>query len=134
MAPLRFFVDGVVGNFTKSGDHCAVRADSSGGELSSRRLVHERHEFVRKTRHRARDADAADIRASADAAHPSAFGHVAIDNRSPAADLHQAFRFAVLVREAALLVVAPAIAAFMYSLSKKPGGPQFVVERNHWRH
>lgn len=83
--------------------------------------------------HGAGDADAADIGAAADAGHPAALGHVAVDDRPPAADLDQALRRAVLVGEIGLLVVAGAIAAFMHGLAEQPGRPQLVVQRDHRR-
>src|SRR5580692_9718849 len=70
-------------------DHAAVEPAKRGGDAAARRLVHERHELVGEARHRAADADAADVGATADAAHPAALGHVAFDDRAPAAEFHQ---------------------------------------------
>ena len=68
-----------------------------------------------KPGHRAADADAADVRAAADAAHPAALGHVAIDDRAPAPDLHLHLRRVVVGRE-----VAPARSS---PRDRSPRGP-----------
>jgi hypothetical protein len=81
-------------------------------------LIHERHEFIRESRHRATDADAAYVWTSADAAHPAALSDVAVHYGTPAADLYQAFRGAVFVREIALLVITGAIATFVNRFAK----------------
>src|SRR5690349_3792296 len=94
------------------------------------RLVHERHELVRKARHRARDADSADIRTPTNPAHPTAFGHVAVHHGPPAADLYQALRRAIFVCEIALLIIAPAIATLVHGLSEQPRRTKLVVEWN----
>ena len=114
-------------------DRLAVRADDRGRELAAGRLVHERHELVREARHGAADADAADVRAAADAVDPAAFGHVALDHRAPAAELHDALRGVVLGREVALLVVAGAVATLVHRLAEQPRRAQLVVERDHRR-
>src|SRR5271165_3912220 len=85
MPPLRFLVYGRVGNTTQRPDHAAIAANDRGGEHTARRLIHKRHELVGEARHGATDADAANVRAAADAAHPSALGHIAIHHRTPAA-------------------------------------------------
>ena len=64
-------------------------AGGAGHERAGGR-VHERLELVREARHRAADADAADVRAAAHAVDPAALGHVALDDRAPAAELDQA--------------------------------------------
>src|SRR4051795_2584244 len=118
-APLGLLVRGPRGDRSQRPDRRAVQP--SGGnrrDARARRLVHERHELVREARHRAGDADATDVRAPAHAVDPAAFRHVALHDRTPAADLHEAFRRAVLGREVALLVVAGAIAALV------DGGPE----------
>ena len=92
--------------------------------LRARRLVHERHELVGEAGHGAADADAADVGAAADAGHPAALGDVAVDHRTPAAQLHDALGRAVLVGEIALLVVAGAVAAFVHGLAEQPRRPQ----------
>ena len=52
--------------------------------------------------------------------HPSAFGDVAVNHRTPAAQLDDAFRRAVFRREVAFLVVAGPVAAIMHRLSEQP--------------
>src|SRR5271155_5486129 len=44
----------------------------------TRRLIHKRHELIREARHGAPNADAADIRTSANPAHPAPLSHVAL--------------------------------------------------------
>src|ERR1043165_3655296 len=92
--------------------------------VAPRIRIHERHELVREAGHRAADADAADVRAAADPGHPAALGHVAVDDRAPAADLHQALGRVVVGGEVALLVVAGAVAALMDGLAEDPGGSE----------
>src|SRR5580693_278760 len=110
MTPLRFFVHCGVSKRTQSSDGLAVDTDRGGGDFRSRWFIHERHELVRETRHRAADADTSDVRASPDASHPAALWHVAIDNWSPAAQFHDALWRAVHFRKITLLVIACAIA------------------------
>src|SRR4051794_23429941 len=64
-APLGLPVQGVRGDAAQAPDGGAVQTDRGGGELAAGRLVHERHELVGEARHRAADADAADVRATA---------------------------------------------------------------------
>src|SRR5690606_5911688 len=90
--------------------------------------VHERHELVREPGHGAGDADPADVGAAADAVHPTALGHVAVDHRAPAPDLHLALGGVVVVGEVALLVVAGPVAALVYGLAEQPGRSQLVVQ------
>src|ERR1700677_3279911 len=112
-APRRFFVDGLSRDGAQSADNAAVHAARRGLTPGTGRLVHERHELVREPAHGAGDADAADVRAAADAVDPAALGYVALDHRSPAAELDQALRRVVLARELTLLVVAGPVAALM---------------------
>src|SRR5689334_9105548 len=85
--PLGFLVHRVRGDVAQAADHRAVEAGRGGGELSTRRLVHERHELVGEARHGAADADAAHVRAATDAVEPTPFGHIAFHYRSPASEL-----------------------------------------------
>src|SRR5258708_11604191 len=91
VAPLGFLVDGRVGNAAQCTNHAAVTADERGGEHTSGRLVHERHELIGKARHGAPDADAADVGTATDAAHPAALRDVAVYDRAPAAELDETF-------------------------------------------
>src|SRR5262249_37715748 len=109
--PLRLLVHGLVRDRPQPPDRRAVDAGDEGRHAADRRLVHERHELVGEARHRAADADAADVRAAPDAGHPAPLGDVAVDHRPPAADLHEALRRVVVLGEVALLVVARAVAA-----------------------
>src|SRR5581483_2015025 len=101
-------------------DHRAVHAAGGGGNRRARRFVHEWHKFVGESRHRARDADAAHVRAAADAVDPAALGHIALDHRPPAAELDQATRLAVFPGELALLVVAGPVAALVHRGLEQP--------------
>src|SRR3954467_4534750 len=120
-APLGFLVHGSGGHGPQSPDRGAVRRHRCGGELPAGRLVHEGHELVREARHRAADADATDVRAASDAVDPAPLGHVALHDRSPAAQLDDALGRAVLGREIALLVVAGAVAALVHGATEQPG-------------
>ena len=101
-----------------------------GRKQRPRRLIHERHELVGEAGHGAPDADPADVGAAADAAHPSALAHIALHDRSPAPQLHDAEARAVLVGELALLVVSAAVAALVHRLPEKPARPERLVERD----
>src|SRR5262249_56969816 len=90
-------------------------------------------ELVGEAGHGAGDADAADVRAAADAVDPAALGHVALDHRSPAAQLDQAAWRAVLAGEHALLVVAGPVAALVHGGLEQPARPESFVERDHRR-
>src|SRR6476660_6565431 len=114
MAPLGLLVDRPRRDAAESPDDAAIEPGGGRRHPRSGRLVHERHELVREPRHRAADADPADVRAAADAVQPAALGHVALDDRAPAAELDDAFGRAVLVGEVALLVVAGAVAPLVH--------------------
>src|SRR5215472_18403260 len=131
--PLGFLVRGAAGEAAEGTDGGAVHLACRGGHPRAWRLVHERHELVREAGHCARDADAADVGAAADAIDPAALGHVALDHRPPAAELDKAARRAVLAGELALLVVAGAIAALMHGGLEQPARPQRLVQRDHRR-
>src|SRR5262245_55374552 len=130
MPPLWFFVDCGVCDASQRADHPAVDSDGARRDSRAGRLVHERHELVREAGHRAADADASDIRTTADASHPPALCHVAVDNRTPTAELHDALWRSVVIGEIALFVVTRAVAPFVYSLAKQPRGSQVVIKGN----
>src|SRR5262249_14801323 len=90
--PPRLTVDGVQGDFAQAGHRGPLQGVRGGAGPAAGRFAQERHELAREARHRAADADAADIRASADAVHPTALRHVALDHWSPAAKFHEALR------------------------------------------
>src|SRR5487761_421907 len=113
LAPLRLFAGRLGGEAPQGADDRSVHAACRGRDPRTRRLVHERHELVRESRHRAGDADAAHVRAAADAVDPAPLGHVALDPRPPAAQLDQALGRAVLGGEVALLVVAGPVTALV---------------------
>src|SRR5580704_11200860 len=102
-------------------DRTSISRHGAHRQQRSWRLVHERHELIRKARHRTPDADAAYIRTSANPRHPTSFPHVALHHWTPAPQLHDASARTIFLREFRLLVVSAAIAAFVYRLSKKPG-------------
>src|SRR3978361_33231 len=109
--PLRFLVDGLGRDVAQFADDHPVGTARGAGDLAAGRGVHERHELVREAGHRAADADAADVGAAPDTVDPAALGDVALDDRAPAPELHQALGGAVLGRELALLVVAATVTA-----------------------
>src|ERR1700730_11384495 len=69
--PLRFLVDRLVGETPQGADQAAVHAGKTSRQLAAGGLIHEGHELVRETRHRAPDAGASDVGASTDTRHPS---------------------------------------------------------------
>src|ERR1700722_12927945 len=113
-APLGLLVRRLGGEGPQSADDRAVHAAGGGGHPRAGRLVHERHELIGESRHRARDADPADVRAAADAVDPAPLRHVALDHGTPAAQLAQALGRVVGAGELALLVVAGPVAALVH--------------------
>src|SRR5690349_1286798 len=101
MTPLRLFVSRTLGHRTQGTDRTAISADCGTGNPGSRRLIHERHELVRKSWHGTTYANAAYVWTSADSRHPPAFRHIAVHYRSPASQLHDALRRAIHFREVA---------------------------------
>src|SRR6266516_8193416 len=63
-APLRLVVKGLRGKAAEGFDDPPVEGARRRGDPRPWRLVHERHELVREARHRAGDADTADVRAA----------------------------------------------------------------------
>src|SRR5579859_1083661 len=90
--PGRFLVGRTLRYLTQASDSHAIDANNLGRELRSGRLIHKWHEFVGETRHGTADADAANIRATANASHPAALRYITLHDRPPAPQLHQAFR------------------------------------------
>src|SRR6478752_3274663 len=131
LAPRRFLVDGPRGDRSEPADHRAVGPARVRRELAARGLVHERHELVGEARHRAADADPADVGAAADPVDPAALRDVALDHRSPAAQLDDALGRAVLRSEVALFVVPGPVAALVDRRAEQPRRPQLVVQRDH---
>src|SRR5580700_9341894 len=111
MAPLRLLIGRRLGHGTQGSNGAAISPDCCTRNLCPRRLIHERHEFIRKSRHGASDADSAYVGAPADSGHPSPFGYVAVHHGPPASQLHDALGRAVHFGKITLLVVTGAIAA-----------------------
>src|ERR1700735_5589402 len=63
-APLRLVIERVRGDLPQASDRAAIDPAGHGGDAGPRRLVHERHELVGETRHRAANADTAHIGAT----------------------------------------------------------------------
>src|SRR5580693_1995846 len=63
MPPLGLRVERLLGDAAQLADDRSRDTARHRGDPGPRRLVHERHELVRKARHGAADADAADVRA-----------------------------------------------------------------------
>src|SRR5262245_16893600 len=116
--PLRLLVDRIIGELAQRADHPAIDADQVRRHARAGRLVHKRHKLIGEAGHGAADTDAADVWATPDAGHPAPFRNIAVDNRPPAAQLHDALGRAVLSGEIALLVVAGAVAAFVDGLAE----------------
>src|SRR5947199_8271980 len=116
MAPLGLLVHGLIRDPTQLANEWAVAAGDRRRDASAGGGIHERHELVREAGHRASDADAADVGTAADSGHPPPLWHVAVDDRPPAADLHQALGRVVILGEVALLVIAGAVAALVHGL------------------
>src|SRR4029077_17198212 len=133
MTPLWFFVDGAICDRAQSPKNASPHTHDDGRKCRSRRRIHERHEFVGETGHGAADANSADVRTTADAVHPTALGHIAINNGAPTANFHQALGRAIFLREIGLLIITGPIASLVHGFTKQPGGPQLIVERNDRR-
>src|SRR6185312_1957403 len=116
VAPFGLSITAVICDGTQRTDHRAVYAYRARRQFRAWRFVHKRHELVWESWHRAADANAADIRAAANASHPTPLRYVAVDHWPPAADFDQALRRTVFMREIALLVITSAIASFMHCL------------------
>ena len=127
-APARLLVHRAHGEPAQRQDRPAVGHDRRRGEQGSGRLVHEGLELVRKSRHGAPDADAADIGAPADSSHPAALADVALHDRPPASQLDDAEGRAVRVTELTLFVVTTAIAALVHGPLEQPARPEHVIE------
>src|SRR5262249_29149137 len=110
------------GELSQGADGAAVHRDRGRRHARPGWFFHERHEFVGKAGHGAADANPADIGTAADSIHPTAFGHVALDDRSPASELDDARFLAIRARKIGLFVIATAIAALVYGLRKEPFG------------
>src|SRR6266568_22111 len=77
LAPLRLLIGGPRGETAQSADNRPVHRAGRRGHPGPGRLVHEGHELVREPGHRARDTDAAHIRAPTHAVDPATLWHVA---------------------------------------------------------
>src|ERR1700757_4354933 len=87
-APSRFFIQRRLCEASQRVNRPSVRLNRSRRQKGAGRLVHKRHELVGKARHRTPDADAANIRASANAAHPATLSDITLDHRAPTSQLH----------------------------------------------
>lgn len=94
-------------------------------------MVHEWHEFIWKSGHGASNANSSNIWATPYAGHPSPLADVALHNRTPASQLHDAVTTAVSIRELGLLVVAAPVASFVHRLAKQPRRSEGIVKRDH---
>src|SRR5215475_13254388 len=97
MSPLRLFIYASVCNRAQRTNEFPIRTDQHTRERRPRRLIHERHELIRESWHRAANANSSHIRAPADAIHPAAFRHIAIHHRTPATDFDKAFGRTIFV-------------------------------------
>src|SRR5262249_35441059 len=109
-------------------DHPAHALGGKGGQGGAGGRLVERAELVREARHRAPDANTARPHAAADVIDGAALHDVAVDDRAPTADLHEALRVAVVLGEQALLVVSSPVAAVMNGLAEEPRRSSELVE------
>src|ERR1700723_1776561 len=133
MTPFGFFVNRGLSYGAQGPNRATIGADSSARNPCPRRFIHEGHELVGESRHGAADANAAHVGAAADSSHPAAFRNVAVHDRPPASQLHNALWGSVHFGEITLLVVTGSITALVDRLAEQPSRPQLVVERNHGR-
>ena len=112
-------------------DRSAVRLHCPRRQQRTRRLIHKRHEFIGKARHRASNANAPHVRATANPAHPSSLAHVALHYRTPASELHNALWRSIFFSKFALLVISAAITSLMQRRAKQPRRTERLIERNH---
>src|SRR5271170_4085443 len=103
-----------------------IRGHSTCRKQRTRRLIHEGHEFVRETGHGAADADPAHVGATAHSSHPTALPHIALDHRSPAAQLHDALNRSIFLCKLGLLVVSASVTSFVHRLTEQPCGTQSI--------
>src|ERR1700721_995828 len=120
MTPFRLFVDCILGHRTQGANGTAIGANGGAADFRAGWFIHEGHELVGEAGHGAADADAAHVGAAADSGHPSSFGNVAVHNRAPASQLHDALGGAVHFSEIALLVVASSITALVDRPAEQP--------------
>src|SRR5215470_4298039 len=109
-------------------DHPAHALGGQGGEGGAGGRLVERTELVGKSRHRAPDANTARPHAAAHVIDGAALHDVAVDDRAPTADLHEALRVAIVLGEQALLVVSSPVAAVVNGLAEEPCGSSELVE------
>src|SRR6202021_4336871 len=107
-----------------------VRRHRIRGEQRTRGLIHERHKFIRKSRHGASNANPTHVWTTTQAAHPSALSHVALHHRSPTTQLDDALNRAIFRGEFRLLIVTAAVAPYVHALAKGPGGAKCSARRH----
>ena len=112
-----------------SQDRPVDKAAPSGAQAHQGAAVHEGQEVVGEARHRAGDADAADVGAAADTVHPAARRDVALGDRPRAADLRQAAPVVCERRcETAVLGEPGAVARLVRGLLEQPERTALIVE------
>src|SRR5215468_10777381 len=117
-----------VGEPPETPDDTAHSLGSKGREGGAWRGLVERAELVGKAGHRASDTHAPCSHAAAHVIDGAALHDVAVDDGTPAADLHEALRVTVALREQALLVVSGPVAAVVNGIAEEPRGPSKLVE------
>src|SRR6202042_3801720 len=90
-----------------------VGRHGSGRKQRAGRLVHERHELVRKCRHGASGANSADVWTNANSTNPAAFADVALRHRTPATEFHDAGGRTIFFGEPPLVVISAANGSFV---------------------
>src|SRR5262249_23405308 len=117
-----------VGEPPEPPDHPSHSLGSKGGESGAGRRLVARAELGGESGHRAPDAHAPRPHAATHVIDGAALDDVAVDDGTPAADLHEALRVAVVLGEDTLLVEAGARAAVMNGVAEEPRGPPELVE------
>src|SRR5277367_216930 len=112
--PGRFLIKRCLREAPQGVNRAPIGHHRSGRKQRTGRLVHKRHELVRKSRHGAADANPADVGTTANSAHPAALSDVALHHRSPASEFYDARGRAVFFGELRLLVISAAIASFVH--------------------
>src|SRR4029434_2089338 len=110
MPPLRFFIDSPFSNAAQTSNQLSINSADPRGNLAPRMFVHKWHALVRERGHRTAHENSPHVWTAADAVDPAAFGHVAFDHRSPAAELDDALGRAVFGGKVTLFVVPGSIA------------------------
>ena len=129
--PARFLIHGRLRKSPQRVNSLSIRSHSVRRQQRAGRLVHERHKFIRKSRHRATNTDPSHVGTAANSIDPTPLSNIALNHGPPAPQFHNTLARAILFRELGLLVISAAIATFVNGLAEKPSWPQDFIEGNH---